>query len=328
MKTAVGDSYKFCQSLSRRRGRNFYFSFLTLPRRLFRDMCVLYAFMRHTDDLGDSEERTPDERIAALARWRTALDAALAGEPADCRILPALADVRARHGIPTEYLHDVIAGVESDLRPRTFGTFEELSHYCYQVAGAVGLCCIHIWGFHDERARQRAIDCGTAFQLTNILRDLGEDARMGRVYLPQAELAEFGYTEADLRSEVRDDRFRALMEFQAARAHDYYARGAELHEYLSPAGRPVLSAMFRIYSALLREIEKREFDVFTRRVRVSSPRKLAIAWTSLFGRRFKAGSRPAPHREESGREQHRDEDGPRRRSPMVQGQSLYVDSDR
>lgn len=288
MKTAVGDSYKYCQSLSRRRGRNFYFSFLTLPRRLFRDMCVLYAFMRHTDDLGDSEDLLPAERIAALAKWRTALDAALNGELCDGRILPALADVTARHAIPAEYLHDVIDGVESDLTPHIYETFADLSQYCYHVAGAVGLCCIHIWGFHDERARLRAIDCGTAFQLTNILRDLGEDAQVGRVYLPQSELARFGYTESDLRNGVQDERFRSLMEFQAARAHEYYARGAELHEYLSPAGRPVLSAMFRIYSALLREIERREFDVFTRRVRVSSSRKLAIAWTSLLGKRYRA----------------------------------------
>jgi phytoene synthase len=287
MKTAVGDSYKYCQSLARRTGRNFYFSFLTLPRRLFRDMCVLYAYMRHTDDLGDSDEHSMAERRTALASWRASLDAALAGEAAQSRILPALADVTARHGIPAEYLHDVITGVESDLSPRSFQNFGDLSQYCYQVAGAVGLCCIHIWGFRDERARERAIDCGTAFQLTNILRDLAEDARMGRVYLPQEELDRFGYSEVDLRNGVRDDRFRELMRFQVARAHDYYARGAELHEYLSPAGRTILSTMFRIYSSLLREIEKRDYDVFSRRVRVSSPRKLAIAWTSFFGRRYR-----------------------------------------
>ena len=287
MTAAVGDSYKYCQSLARRTGRNFYFSFLTLPRRMFRDMCVLYAYMRHTDDLGDSEERSMAERRSALASWRSSLDAALAGETAQCPILPALADVTARHGIPSEYLHDVITGVESDLSPRSFQNFADLSRYCYQVAGAVGLCCIHIWGFRDERARERAIDCGTAFQLTNILRDLAEDARMGRVYLPQEELDRFGYSEIDLRNGVRDERFRELMRFQVARAHDYYARGAELHDYLSPAGRIILSTMFRIYSSLLQEIEKRDYDVFSRRVRVSSPRKLAIAWTSFFGRRYR-----------------------------------------
>jgi phytoene synthase len=297
MKTAVSDSYSYCQTLARRTGRNFYFSFLTLPRRLFRDMCVLYAFMRHTDDLGDCEDLSPSERRAELARWRTALDEALDGRCENCRILPALAHVAAKHRIPARYLNDVIAGVESDLTPREFTNFADLSQYCYQVAGAVGLCCIHIWGFRDERALPRAIDCGTAFQLTNILRDLGEDARMGRVYLPQEDLNRFGYTAADLSQGVRDDRFRELMKFQVSRAADYYARGAELHDYVSPVGRPVLSAMFRIYSSLLREIERRDYDVFTRRIRVSSPRKLAIAWTSLFGRRFyRPRLRPGPPR--------------------------------
>jgi len=292
MKTA--DSYSFCQSLARRTGRNFYFSFLTLPRRLFRDMCVLYAFMRHTDDLGDSAERSVPERRTALEEWRAALEAALQGETSSSPILPALADVTLKHGIPSEYLHDVISGVESDLTPREFSSFPELSQYCYQVAGAVGLCCIHIWGFRGDDARARAIDCGLAFQLTNILRDLREDAHMGRVYLPQDELQRFGYTEADLRDGVQDERFRALMQFQVARAREYYARAANLRLNVSPAGQPVFSAMFRIYSALLSEIEKRNYDVFTRRIRVSSPRKLAIAWTSLFGRR--TGSMPLPAR--------------------------------
>ena len=288
MTTEISDSYSYCQRLARKTGRNFYFSFLTLPRRLFRDMCVLYAFMRHTDDLGDSDELSLSERRTALTRWRAALDCALKGECDNCRILPAMAHVAAKYKIPVEYLHDVIEGVESDLSPRSFASFSELSRYCYQVAGAVGLCCIHIWGFRDEKARAYAIDCGTAFQLTNILRDLSDDARMGRVYLPQEDLDRFGYSSDDLINGVRDERFRALMQFQVSRASDYYARGAELYQYLSPAGRPVLSAMFRIYSSLLREIEKRDYDVFTRRVRVSSPRKLAIAWTSLFGRRFRA----------------------------------------
>ena len=287
MKTAVNDSYSYCQRLARRTGRNFYFSFLTLPRRLFRDMCVLYAFMRHTDDIGDSDGLTLTERRSELARWRAALENALQGDCENCRILPAMAHVAAKHDIPPNYLRDVITGVESDLTPRSFADFAELSEYCYQVAGAVGLCCIHIWGFRDERALPRAIDCGTAFQLTNILRDLREDSHMGRVYLPQEDLDRFEYTAADLGNGVFDDRFRALMQFQVARANDYYARGSELHEYLSPAGRPVLSAMFRIYSSLLREIEKQEYDVFTRRVRVSSGRKLAIAWTSLFGQRYR-----------------------------------------
>ena len=286
MSSSIDDSYDYCQTLARDTGRNFYYSFLTLPRRMFRDMCVLYAFMRHTDDLGDAHDLDPAERQRRLRDWRGDLDRALDGQVAG-RILPALADVARRREIPHEYLREVIAGVESDLVPRRFATFAELERYCYQVAGAVGLCCIHVWGFRGEQATNLAIDCGTAFQLTNILRDLGEDARSGRVYLPDDELARFGYGAAELQAGIRDERFAGLMRFQVDRAWQFYARGAELHECLRRPGRSVLSAMLRIYGALLREIERRDFDVFTRPIRLSASRKLAIACTSLLGRRYR-----------------------------------------
>jgi phytoene synthase len=253
---------------------------------MFRDMCVLYAFMRHTDDLGDDHDLDPAERQRRLQDWRGDLDRALNGQ-ADGRILPALADVARRREIPHEYLREVIAGVESDLLPRRFATFVELERYCYQVAGAVGLCCIHVWGFRGEHATNLAIDCGTAFQLTNILRDLGEDARSGRIYLPDDELARFGYGAAELQAGVRDERFEQLMRFEVDRAWQFYARGAELYECLHRPGRSVLTAMLRIYGALLREIERRDFDVFTRPIRLSASRKLAIACTSLLGRRYR-----------------------------------------
>lgn len=313
----LDDSYRFCQRLSRRTGRNFYWSFLTLPRPMFRDMCVLYAFMRHTDDLGDAAEVDLTERRRRIAEWRADLRAALhlqadpspavarttapiglipAASPfatalatpalgtaavttrADAvgRILPVLADVVHRRQAPVECLFDVITGVESDLTPRTIETFAELERYCYHVAGAVGLCCIHIWGFAGD-ARSLALDCGTAFQLTNILRDLQEDAQAGRVYLPREELQRFGVQPEDLRGGRRTPAFLALMEFQVARARTYYDRGRQLLEYLSPPGRRVHGAMLRIYGGLLDEIERRRYDVFTRRVELSRLRKLAIA---------------------------------------------------
>lgn len=287
MSSSLADSYAYCQALARDTGRNFYFSFLTLPRRMFRDMCVLYAFMRHTDDLGDAHDLDPAERQRRLRAWRGELDRALQGD-GNGRILPALADMARRRAIPHEYLHEVIAGVESDLFPRRFATFAELERYCYQVAGAVGLCCIHVWGFQDEKATNLAIDCGTAFQLTNILRDLGEDARCGRVYLPEDELSRFDYGPADLRAGVRDERFERLMRFQVDRAWQFYARGAGLYDCLNRPGRSVLSAMLRIYGALLREIERRDFDVFSGRVRLTTSRKLAIACTSLLGLRYRS----------------------------------------
>jgi phytoene synthase len=254
-------------------------------------MCVLYAFMRQTDDLADDPGTSVDERRSRLEAWRMQLDTALNGGPPRGMILPALVHVVARRRVPDEYLREVIAGVESDLAPRQFETFDDLSRYCYQVAGAVGLCCIHIWGFDDERARDCAIDCGLALQLTNILRDLGEDARLGRIYLPSCDLRQFGYAETDLRSHVRNDAFRSLMQFEIARARAFYERGAQLHEYLLRPGRRILSAMLRIYGGLLDEIERRDYDVFSRRIRLSTTRKLAITLRSLFGAGVRARGR-------------------------------------
>ncbi len=277
MDSTVADSFRYCQRLARRTGHNFYFSFLTLPRPLFRDMCALYAFMRVTDDLGDDESRSPTQRKAALRSWRGELETVLAGERASHPVAAAIADVQRRHQIPPDDLCAVITGVEADLQPGGFETFAELSDYCYHVAGAVGLCCIHVWGFHDPVAKERAVDCGLAFQLTNILRDLQEDAQAGRVYLPREDLRRFGYSADDLRNGVRDDRFRALMRFQIERARSYYERGSALHPLLAPPGRPILAAMFAIYGRLLRQIERRDYDVFSQRIKLPARIKLTVA---------------------------------------------------
>src|SRR5262249_19567928 len=159
MGSSVAESYDYCRRLARRTARNFYYSFLALPRERKRAMCVLYAFMRVTDDLGDSDE-PQGAREAALGGWEASPGAAGEGGESEHPVLPALADVIRRHGIPLRYLLDVIAGVRMDLAPVAFATFDQLADYCYHVAGAVGLACIHLWGYHDERARRAAIDCG------------------------------------------------------------------------------------------------------------------------------------------------------------------------
>jgi phytoene synthase len=189
--------------------------------------------------------------------------------------------------------------VESDLSPPQFETFDDLRRYCYQVAGAVGLCCIHVWGFHDERAPERAVDCGLAFQLTNILRDLGEDAQVGRIYLPRRELAQFEYAPQDLAAGVRNDCYRELMRFQVARAREFYARAGALYESVDRRGGPVLSVMFQIYGGLLEEIERRDYDVFSRRVRISTLRKLSIVVRSMLGHRFRMSNAEGTSRRES-----------------------------
>ena len=276
MTVSIDDSVAWCRRLSRRTAGNFYFSFLTLPRECFQDMCVLYAFMRLSDDLGDDASLPVEERARRLEQWRIDLRRALAGEPTDHPVFPALVQMIQRHRIPPQYLFDVIAGVERDLQPVGFETFDELMDYCYHVAGAVGLCCVHVWGYRDERALDLAVDCGRAFQLTNILRDLGEDAAHGRVYLPREDLRRFDYSEEDLAAQRRDDRFVRLMQFQTQRARGFYRRAEQLLDLLDPAGRAVYGAMLRIYGGLLREIERNGYDVFTRPIRLSKARKLAI----------------------------------------------------
>jgi phytoene synthase len=238
-------------------------------------MCALYAFMRVADDLTDGPE-TMAEKSLALDDWRRQLDAALASvyyHP----LHPAFHHTVEQYGIPRRYLDDVLDGVGMDLETDRYDTFADLYRYCYRVASAVGLACIHIWGFHEERAISYAESAGIALQLTNILRDLGEDARRGRVYLPREDLERFGYSVADLEQGRRDWRFRDLMRFQVERARGYYEAAAPLGNLLSPVGRSVYLVMLRTYRGLLEAIVRCDYDVFRRRVRLSRLRKLWLA---------------------------------------------------
>jgi 15-cis-phytoene synthase len=281
-RSTLAKSFEWCRHLTRSSRSSFYLSFLTLPRNLFHDLCALYAFMRVSDDLGDDSAVPVWQRIASLEKWRSQLVQALDGGLCEHPVLPALADVVRRHEIPREYLVEVIDGVESDLTPRRFETFAELSDYCYHVAGAVGLCCVHIWGFSDPRAKDLAIDCGLAFQLTNILRDVAEDARVGRVYLPQEDLTRFGLRTEDLCSDKPFPRFRDLMAYEAARARTYFVRAKDLIPLCNPPARPILDAMMRTYAALLNAIEASAFDVQNRRIRVGFCGKMRITLGSLW----------------------------------------------
>ncbi|HLJ09542.1 MAG TPA: phytoene/squalene synthase family protein [Planctomycetaceae bacterium] len=285
MAYSVSESYDYCRALARQTAHNFYYSFLALPRSRLRAMCVLYSFMRVTDDLGDSDQAAA-VRAAELAHWQKSLVRACHNGPCDHPVLPALVEVIRNYQIPLEYLLDVIAGVEMDLEPVEFATFDRLADYCYHVAGAVGLACIHLWGFHDNRARQAAVDCGTAFQLTNILRDLGEDADKGRVYLPGEDLDRFGLCAGDIIRDCRGERFARLMQFEVSRAREYYVRAQPLYDYLDAPGKPILEAMLRIYGGLLDEIERRGYDVFTRRVELSRWRKICVAAHSIARHKF------------------------------------------
>ncbi len=284
MDAALKASYRFCAEVSRREAKNFYYSFLLLPPGRRRAMCALYAFLRHTDDLADEPGPSGGKR-EALDRWRTDLDRALDGHPDAWPGLPALADSVARHAIPARYLHEVIDGVAMDVEPRPFASFDDLYAYCYRVASAVGLSCIHIWGYRSEGGRAEALaeKCGVALQLTNILRDVREDARQGRIYLPQDDLERFGVTPEDLRADVPSDRVRALFEFEGRRAYDFYAEAAPLIRLVAPVGRPVLRAIVGIYRALLDEIARRDWNVLAGRISLPSWKKAAITLGALAG---------------------------------------------
>ncbi len=275
MNVELARSYAACQTLAREAQSNFYGAFGLLPRPKRLAMCALYAYLRRADDLGDSGEPV-ETRRANLAALRQSFRGALVGQFADA-YFPALADTVARFRIPPAYLLAVIDGVEMDLTPRTYATFAELEEYCRRVASVVGQACLYVWGFDEsEQTLELAHQCGLAFQLTNILRDLQEDAAMGRVYLPLEDFARFGYTPDDLRAGVVDERLRRLLRFEIERAAECYRRGAALAERLSDDGRPVFGAMLSTYRSLLREIERRDGQVFGPRIRLATWRKWAI----------------------------------------------------
>ena len=279
MNAALARSYCCCEEITRREAGNFYPAFLLLPAPQRRSMCALYTFMRIADDLSDEPSPILVKR-QQLADWRGGLRSALTGHYLHSSH-PALHDTVVKYRIPPKYLEAVIDGVEMDLEPVTYRTFAELRNYCYHVASVVGLSCIHIWGFHGADATRFAEDAGIAFQLTNILRDLGEDAARGRVYLPQEDLDHFGYTAEHLGRGVCDSTFHELMRFEVQRARDYYQSGWRLVPRLSPSGQAVFLMMARTYRGLLHEIEKRDYDVFRGRVRVPKWKKLMFALAVL-----------------------------------------------
>lgn len=272
-------SYAWCERLTRREAGNFYHAFRILPADQRRAMCALYAFMRLTDDIADGAGE-PADRGFQLDLWRQQLHLALQGEDSH-PIHPALRHTMHTYGVPARYLEEVLEGVCMDLEVSRYPTFAELYRYCYHVASAVGLACIHIWGFRGNDALEQAEAAGIALQLTNILRDLGEDHARGRIYLPREDLERFGYTEEHLTQRLRDDRFQALMQFEAARAEGYYQAAEPLVQALQPAGRAVFLVMLRTYRGLLHAIVRRRYDVFSERIRLSRWHKLWLAASAL-----------------------------------------------
>jgi phytoene synthase len=275
----VEQSYRYCIKVARSRAKNFYYSFVLLSRQQRKAMCAIYAFMRYCDDLSDE----PGSSRVAVSKWREELSEALEGRFSGHPLWPAFHHTVRRFGIPHEYFHQMIDGIESDLEPRRIETFDELYGYCYHVASVVGLTIIHIFGFDTRSALPLAEKCGVAFQLTNILRDIREDAERGRIYIPAEDLRRFGVTEDDLRAGRRDEPFLRLMRFEAARARSYYNESAPLLELIHPRSKSSLLALISIYSRLLERIEGTNYDVFSRRVRLSLFEKSWIVVRAFVG---------------------------------------------
>ena len=268
----------YVRRLARTSGSNFYYSFLFLPRAQREAIQAVYAFCRAVDDSVD-QAKGAQEASRQIAFWRAEL-AACGSEDADPPAHPitrTLAVHMRRYPIQRRHLEEIIDGVAMDVVPRRYRTFEDLREYCHRVASAVGLVCIEIFGYREDSAREYAVALGLAFQLTNILRDVRDDAAMGRVYLPVEEMARFGCGEQDLEARRPSAGFIDLMKFEAARAHGLF----NLARSIFPARdrRTLFAAeiMGAIYEAILDEIERRGFDVLSTRVTLSRPRKLAIA---------------------------------------------------
>jgi phytoene synthase len=267
---------EYCQQKAASSGSSFYYSFLFLPPNRRRAITALYAYCREVDDVVD-ECLDPQVAATTLVWWRQELDRLYAGTPQH-PVTQALLPVLSEFNLPQEQLLEIIDGMEMDLQQSRYLDFKALSLYCYRVASVVGLLAAEIFGFEDRRTQKYAHDLGMAFQLTNIIRDVGEDARRGRVYLPLDELKRFDVPLADILNARYSDNFKRLMEFQIERAEQFYAQAmSQLPEVDRKTQRPGL-VMAAIYRTVLDEIKRDGCQVLSQRTSLTALRKLWIAW--------------------------------------------------
>ncbi|MCW9059482.1 MAG: presqualene diphosphate synthase HpnD [Gammaproteobacteria bacterium] len=270
---------QYCQRRAAASGSSFYYSFLFLPTEQRRAILALYAFCREVDDVVD-DCQDPGVARLKLQWWREEIGRAFQGSPQH-PVTRALQPQLERYNLPEEYFREIIDGMQMDLDQARYADFSALALYCHRVAGVVGLLAAEIFGYQDRGTLNYATDLGTALQLTNILRDVREDARRGRIYLPQDELRRAGVEEEDILHGVSTPQLHSLLAQQAARARDYYQRAEQaLPEVDRPAQRSGL-IMSNIYGTLLDEIEADGFRVLERRVALTPLRKLWIAWRTL-----------------------------------------------
>jgi phytoene synthase len=287
----LSHSYAVCREIARREAKNFYYAFIALPKARRDAICAIYAFMRKADDLADDESISREERRFRLNAWLAEWCAATNGATTDDPVFVAVRDATARFAIPLSLLDELVAGVTMDLdrvesgETDTYTTFADLYRYCYLVASVVGLVCIRIFGYTDARAEKLAEETGIAFQLTNILRDVAEDAERNRVYLPIEDLLKHGVPLQSLLHRAPgkppSEKERALLVDVALRAEGYYRSAEELMPYIDRESRPALRVLVTIYHALLKRIERADYDVFSRRASVPLRQKLGILMVGL-----------------------------------------------
>jgi 15-cis-phytoene synthase len=284
----IFEAYAVCREIAKREAKNFYYAFRVLPRHKSDAMCAIYAFMRRADDLADDESMTLDQRRIAMMEWTSAWRQARAGAATEDPVFLALNDAQRRFAIPDLLLEELVQGTTMDLDPRpvdasglqTYATFDELYRYCYLVASVVGLVCIKVFGYSDPAAEKLAEETGVAFQLTNILRDVKEDAERGRVYLPLDMLTQHGSSAERIRAVAAGaspsvGELAVLAEL-ARRAEQYYGSADRLLPLIDRDSRGALWVLVTIYHGLLRRIERNGFQVFGERVSVPTPRKMSI----------------------------------------------------
>ncbi len=287
----LNEAYATCRSIAKREAKNFYYAFIALPAPRKNAICAIYAFMRQADDLADDESLPHEDRRRRLDQWLAGWRQASQGDRTEDPVFIAVRDATERFAIPLSLLDELVAGTTMDLKPDsgstpdTYATFNDLYKYCYLVASVVGLVCIRIFGYSNRAAEKLAEETGIAFQLTNILRDVAEDAARNRIYLPLEDLANQKVTVESLLARQAGApptaNERAVMAAVARRANKYYRSAEDLLPLIDRESRPALWVLVSIYHALLKRIESANYDVFSKRASVPLTQKLAILSVGL-----------------------------------------------